>query len=427
MTARDTEIASPGRTDVSPQAEPVRPDSATGPSTASLRVVAITLAAACGLTVANLYYAQPLLAAIARAFGVSPGTSTIVVTATQVGYAAGLILLLPLGDLLENRKLASRLLIATAAALVIAAVAPSFWLFLVMAVLIGVTSVVAQILVPLVAHLAPPAQRGKFVGQVMSGLLIGILLARTVASEVASLWGWRSIYAISAGLMIVTSIALARILPRRQPDHQARYRQLMASVVMLARSEPLLRRRAAGQALMFGAFTCFWTGITYELIDAHHLTQAEIGLFALVGAAGAAAAPLAGFLGDRGFGPVTRPVAAALGVGAMLLAGLGAHSLILLAAGGVMLDLAVQSHQVISQREIYSLRGDARARINSVFMGSVFIGGAIASVGTGILHATVGWLGVTLLGACLCAGSVALSLSGRSRSSSPAAGVASAA
>lgn len=380
------------------------------PAGPSLRVVSVTLAIACGLTVANLYYAQPLLAAIARAFDVSQGTSTIVVTATQVGYAAGLVLLLPLGDLLENRKLTSRLLLATAAALVVAAFAPSFWLFLAMAVLIGVTSVVAQILVPLVAHLAPPAERGRFVGQVMSGLLMGILLARTVASEVASLWGWRSIYAISAGLMILTSLALARILPRRQPDHRAGYRQLMASVLMLARTEPLLRYRALGQAFMFGAFTCFWTGITYELIDAHHLSQAEIGLFALVGAAGAAAAPVAGFLGDRGFGTQTRLAAAGLGVAAMVLAGLGSRYLLLLAVAGVLLDLSVQSHQVISQREIYSLRGDARARINSVFMGSVFIGGALASAGTGVLHDTVGWLGVTLLGAGLCAISLLLSL-----------------
>lgn len=382
---------------------------------AGLGAVTVALAVACGLAVANLYYAQPLLPQIARAFGVSEGTGTIVVTAAQIGYAAGLVLLLPLGDLLENRALTSRLLVVTAGVLVVAAVAPWFGLFLGALVLVGVGSVVAQVLVPLAAHLAPAGSRGSFVGKVMSGLLLGILLARTAASLVASVAGWRSIYGISAGLMVVTAAALVRVLPRRVPEHQAGYRTLLRSVFALAAAEPVLRRRAAGQALMFSAFTVFWTAIAYELVNVHHFHQSQIGLFALVGAAGAAVAPIAGRVGDRGWGPPGRTVATALGVVAMLLAGAGGGSVVLLGAAAVLLDLAVQSHQVLSQREIYALREDARARINSVFMGTVFVGGAIASVVTGVLYATTGWSGVTGFGAGLCALSLVLSATGLRR------------
>jgi predicted MFS family arabinose efflux permease len=362
--------------------------------TRSLRLITVTMAVACGLAAANLYYAQPLLALVAGSFRISHGAAAAVVTANQIGYAIGLILLLPLGDLVDNRKLAPRTLIATAAALAIAAVAPNAGLFLAMSVLIGVTSVVAQILIPLAAHLAPAEQRGKAVGQVMSGLLLGILLARTVASLAAAAWGWRSIYLISAVLMLAMSVALVRVLPEHAPDHTASYRRLMASVVDLARREAVLRQRAFGQALMFATFSAFWTAITYELVGAHHLGQAAIGVFALVGAAGAAIAPLAGRLGDRGHGVIGRAAAIVVGLLAMILAGAGAGSVVLLAVAGVLLDMAVQGHQVLSQRDIYALRGDARARVNTVFMSTIFIGGALSSAVTGWLDDTYGWTGV---------------------------------
>jgi predicted MFS family arabinose efflux permease len=367
----------------------------------NLRLIVLTMAVACGLAVANLYYAQPLLALVAGSFHVSQGTATIVVTATQFGYAIGLLVLLPLGDLVNNRKLTSRTIIATAVVLALAAFSPNFGLFLALSVLVGITSVVAQILIPFAAHLAPEDSRGKFVGQVVSGLLLGILLARTVASLVAAEWGWRSIYVVSAVLMIVMSVALARILPNRPPDHTASYRKLMGSVLELVRTQALLRRRAFCQAMLFGAFTSFWTAIAYELISVHHLNQVAVGIFALVGAAGAAVAPLAGKLGDRGYGHYGRMVAIVIGIGAMLLAAFGAGSVILLGLAGVLLDLAVQGHQVFSQRDIYALRGDARARINTVFMTTIFVGGAASSAVSGWLHDTFGWTGVALFGAIL--------------------------
>jgi predicted MFS family arabinose efflux permease len=369
----------------------------------SLRLVMLVLAFACGASVANLYYAQPLLGLIRHSFGISAGTAALAVTVTQVGYAAGLALLLPLGDLLENRKLASRTLLLTAVALAATAAAPSFGVFLIAAALVGVTSVVAQVLVPLAAHLAPAGSQGKYVGQVMGGLLLGIMLARSVASLAAAAWGWQSIYVISAAVMVVISVALARLLPRRQPAHSATYPQLVASTVALARAEPVLRRRAAAQALMFGAFTAYWTAIAYELTEQHHLSQVGIAVFALVGAAGAAAAPVAGRLGDRGYSRIGRGVAAVLGVTALLLACFGASSLALLAVAAVLLDFAVQSNQVLSVRDIYALRPEARARINSVYMTSIFVGGAASSAVTGIIQQHWGWDGVTVFAAALVA------------------------
>ena len=382
--------ASPSTSDVDVPAAPAR-----------LRMITVVLAAACGLTVANLYYAQPLLGPIASTLHVSEGVATTVVTTTQIGYALGLIFVLPLGDLFENRKLTTRLLIGTAIALLLAAISPVFGLFLAASVLVGITSVVAQILVPLAAHLAPPAERGQMVGRVMSGLLLGILLARTVASFVAAAWGWRAIYFISAGLMLALVVVLWRTLPARRPDATTSYPRLLGSVIALARSEPALRRRAIGQASMFGAFSAFWTVIAFELSGEHHLSQTGIGIFALVGAAGAAAAPVGGWLGDHGYGRIGSGAALLLASGALVLAALDHGSLVALAVGAVLLDLAVQCHGVMSQHEIYALRADARARINTVFMGATFTGGAIASACAGALHSAYGWRGAALFGAAL--------------------------
>jgi len=357
------------------------------------------LALACGLTVANLYYSQPLLDLIADAFGVSEGAATVVVTLTQIGYALGLLLLLPLGDLVENRRLTTRLLLGTAASLLVAALAPAYPIFLVFSVLIGVTSVVAQILIPFAAHLAPPSQRGAIVGKVMGGLLLGILLARTVSSFVGGLWGWRAIYFVSAGLMLALAVVLFRLLPRRLPEHTAGYGSLLRSVLSLARSEPALRRRALCQGLLFGSFSAFWTAIAYELIDEHGFSQSQIAIFALIGAGGAAAAPIAGKLADRGHGSWGSGGALLLAALMALLAAAGHRSVIVLAVAGVLLDFAVQAHQVMSQHEIYALRADARARINTVFMTTVFTGGAISSALTGMLHHRYGWTGACLLAA----------------------------
>jgi predicted MFS family arabinose efflux permease len=369
-----------------------------------LGLLTIVLATACGLSVANIYYSQPLLDLIARAFHTSQGSAAIVVTATQLGYACGLIVLLPLGDLLENRRLASYTMLGTAVAALAAAFSPNLASFLVLSVLIGITAVVAQILVPLAAHLAPEAERGHFVGRVMSGLLLGILLARTVSSLLAAAWGWRSVYVVSAVLMVIMAGVLLRLLPRHRPlpSEQSRsYPALLRSIGELARSQPALRRRAACQALMFAMFSLFWTSITFELIKVHHLSQTGIAIFALVGAGGALAAPIAGRLADRGHGQLGSGLAFVVAIIAMVTAGLGVHNIVVLAVAAVLLDLAVQGHQVLSQQEIYALRPDARARINTVFMGTVFLGGSVGSAASGALYDRYGWSGPCTLGVIL--------------------------
>jgi predicted MFS family arabinose efflux permease len=371
-----------------------------GLSPRQLRLVTVTLAVVGGAAVANLYYAQPVLELISRSLHVSPGVATTAVTATQIGYAVGVAFVLPLGDLLENRALASGTLLVAAIALVALACAPDYGVFLAAAVVVGLTSVVGQILVPFAASLAPPEQRGRFVGQVMSGLLLGILLARSVASLVAAAAGWRTIYVVSAIMMVGASLAVRRIVPRMTPAHRSGYGQLLKSTLRLAAREPVLRRRALAQASIFGAFTAYWTAIGYELIDAHGFRQADIAIFALVGATGAAVASVGGRLGDRGLGPLTRAGALVLVSGAMVLAWLGASHVVLLGAAAVLLDIGAQIHTVLSQRDIYALQPDARARVNSVFMTVAFMSGATASALTGVIHTAYGWTGVMIFAAC---------------------------
>ncbi len=368
----------------------------------NLGALTAVLALACGLSVANIYYAQPVLAALARSFHVSEGSVTFVVTLSQVGYVLGLLFVLPLGDLIQVRRLTPAMLVVAGVALAVAGVAPSLVVFMISYLVIGIFSTVAQILVPFAAHLAPEESRGEIVGRVMSGLLLGILLARTVSSEVAALLGWRAIFYISAGLMLALALVLARYLPDRAPDHHAGYGSLMRSVGHYAVTLGPLRRRAVCQALVFVAFSAYWSTVSYVLIDKHHFSQAGIGLFALVGATGAAIAPGAGWLSDRGYGRWGSGLALAIGTVGMIIAGLGQSSIIWLGLGGVMLDIGVQGHQIFAQGEIYGLVPEARARINTVYMGTVFVGGAVGSALAGPLHTNDGWSGVMVFAACAC-------------------------
>ncbi|MDM4763426.1 MFS transporter [Galbitalea sp. SE-J8] len=367
----------------------------------SLRLITTVMAVTCGFAVANVYYAQPLLGLIAHDFSVSRGAVALVVTLTQLGYAVGMVVLLPLGDMVENRRLAACTLVATAAALTAAALAPSFTLFLVLSVLVGLASVVTQLVVPIAAHLAPPGRGGRMVGRVMLGLLLGIMLARTLSSLVADAWGWRSIFLVSAAIMLVLSLLVWRVLPRRVPHDAPSYPRLMASIGRLIVAEPALRRRAICQGLLFGAFSAFWTTVAFELTDQFGMGQVGIAMFALVGAAGAIAAPIAGWLGDHGRGRIGSGAALTLAVLGLLIAAFFSSNLIALAAAAVMLDFAVQSHQVLSQHEIYALRPDARSRLNTVFMATVFTCGAACSAIAGTLHDRLGWPGVCLFAGAL--------------------------
>ncbi|OKI06208.1 MFS transporter [Streptomyces sp. CB02923] len=360
----------------------------------------VLLATSCGLTVANLYYAQPLLEMLRRAFQLQDSTAGLLITLTQLGYAAGMVFLVPLGDRIENSRLVSVLLTVTALAMAAGGLAPTFTVLLIAALVAGATSVVAQILVPYAADLAPDHLRGAMVGKVMSGLLAGILLSRTVGSLLADVAGWRTVYLVSAALMAILALVLRRALPHRAPTSTDSYTALLRSTARLIRVHPQLRRRSLYHACMFAAFSAFWTTISYVLTTApYRYSQLQVGLFALVGAAGALVAPLAGRLADRGLAHRLTPVTCLLASATLIWAGLAAHQILVLAAAAVLLDCAVQCSLIFGQHAIYQLDADARARITSVYIATFFIGGAIgAQLGTLAYH--VGnWHTVTLAAA----------------------------
>jgi predicted MFS family arabinose efflux permease len=346
-------------------------------------------AIACGLIVANLYYGQPLVGPIASDLGLSPSAAGLLVTLTQISYGLGLLFIVPLGDILENRKLVLTLIISCAVALASAAMVRSAPVFLVAAAAIGFTSVTVQILVPWSAHLATEANRGRVVGNVMSGLLMGIMLARPVASFVASVWGWHAIYALSALLLVF-------ILPRRRPEARLAYGQLVASLWHLARTQPVLRRRARHQACLFGAFSLFWTTVPLFLASpTFGLGQRGIALFALVGVAGAIAAPISGRLADRGHSRAVS-VAAMLMVAAGFLVCLCAQdgtrlSLGLLTLAAIVLDFGVTANLITGQRAIFALGTEYRSRLNGLYMASFFLGGAASSALGAWAYAHGGW------------------------------------
>jgi predicted MFS family arabinose efflux permease len=366
------------------------------------------LAAACGAIVANLYFAQPLVALIGPAVGLPQEAASLVVTLTQMGYGCGLVLLVPLGDILENRRLVTVTLCFTAAALLLAALAPSALPFLAAAFLIGITSVAAQMLLPIAAHLAPDATRGRVVGNVMSGLLTGILLARPISSLIAHSFGWRAVFGASAAFMLVIAVAMSALLPKRQPRAGFTYGELLRSLLTLVLETPILRRRATYQAALFAAFSLFWTAVPLMLAGpTFGLTQRGIALFALAGAIGAVVAPIAGRIADRGWGRPASGVAMAAVAAAFLLARLGEHgSLVALVAAAILLDAGVQANMVLGQREIYALDAGARSRLNGLYIAAAFAGGALGSGITSVTFARGGWLAVTWLGFGL--GAVAL-------------------
>jgi predicted MFS family arabinose efflux permease len=365
------------------------------------RLIAL-LAVASGMTVANLYYAQPLLSSLREVFHTSTAAAGWLITLTQVGYVIGMLFLVPLGDRLEKRGLITVLLAVTTAALLTAGLAGNFPTLLIASLVAGATSVVAQILVPFAASLAPDHARGRIVGRVMSGLLTGILLSRTLSSLVSDIAGWRVVYLGSAVLMAVLAVALRSALPRQAPTTTIPYARVLHSTVRMLRIHPALLRRALYQAAMFGAFSAFWTTISYVLAGpGFHYSAVGIGVFALVGAAGAAVAPLAGRWADRN---LARPMTGAAFVLAALafgVAGIGRHHIVLIALAAVLLDMAVQAAMILGQHTIYRLDPDARARLNSAFIATFFLGGALGSQLGSLTYHAGGWTGVTALGAAL--------------------------
>jgi predicted MFS family arabinose efflux permease len=366
------------------------------------RGLVVLLAVGCGLSAANLYYAQPLLHTIARSFGTTSATAGLVVTLSQIGYAVGLALVLPLGDLLDRRRLVPAILLVTTAALAASAVAPSIGLLVALAGVVGVGSVAAQLLVPLAAELARPEERGSVVGTVMSGLLLGILLARTLSGLVAGSSSWHVVYWVATGLAGGLALVLSRALPDDGPRPALRYRALLAATVRLVATEPLLRRRAAYGALGFAAFSVFWTTVAFLLSGPpYRYGDGVIGMFGLVGVAGALCAGVAGRLADRGHARLTTLVFSGSILVSFLPLWLGRTSVAWLVVGILVLDVGVQGLQVTNQSLIYTLGTEGRSRITSAYMVCYFAGGALGSAAAGATWDAGGWTAVCWLGAAL--------------------------
>ena len=374
----------------------------TSPAALSRNVI-LLFAAACGLSVANIYYAQPLLDAMARDFAISPASIGIVVTVTQIGYALGLLFIVPLGDFLDRRRLIVMQSVASALALAVVGLAPTAGVLLTGMVAVGLLAVAVQVLVAFAASLAAPAQRGKIVGTVTSGIVLGILLARFVAGLLADLGGWRSVYLASAFLTLLMAILLLRVLPHHKTKNPAMsYPELLRSTVLLFVEEPILRVRAVIAMLIFGTFSVLWTSMVLPLsAPPFSLSHTEIGLFGLAGVAGALAAGRAGYLADRGWSQWTTGVSLALMLAAWILIAMAGISLWALVAGVVILDLAVQAVHVTNQSMILAVRPAAGSRLIGGYMVFYSIGSASGSIASTMVYAWAGWLGVCILGAAM--------------------------
>ncbi len=373
------------------------------------RSLVVLFAVACGVSVATLYYAQPLLPSVARSLHVGSATAALVVTAGQIGYGVGLALLVPLGDVVVRRRLVPVLLLGAAAALVAAAAAPTLLVLAVAVAVAGAASVAAQVLVPFVAHLADDGHRGRVVGTVMSGLLLGILLARTFAGAVAQLAGWRTVYVVAAALVALLAVVLARALPREDERPRVRYGALLRSVVDLVATERLLRLRSTLGALVFAAFNVLWTSLAFLLAGPpYHYNRVVIGLFGLLGAGGALGAAFSGRLSDRGHERLVTTASLVVLLGSFGLLALGRTQLWALVIGIVAADLAIQSVHIQNQQLVFGIDPEARSRLNTAYMVSYFIGGSAGSAATGAAYGIAGWEGVVVLGSAVSAAALAV-------------------
>lgn len=366
--------------------------------------IILLMSVATGLAVASNYYAQPLLHTIGQQFSISNAAAGTIVTTAQLSYAVGLMLLVPLGDMFERRALIVLMNLLAAGGLVISAFASNIAVLILGTALTGMLSVVAQILVPFAATLAAPHERGKAVGTVMSGLLLGILLARTAAGALADVGSWRTVYWVAAILMLCMSAVLWRVLPRYQSPTAMSYPRLLGSILRMFVEEPLFRARSLIGGLLFAAFSMLWTPLTFLLAGPpYEYSNTTIGLFGLAGAAGAYAANRFGRLADRGLGNLATRVGLLLLLGSWGLMAFGQVSVVALLAGILVQDLAIQGVHVTNTSSIYRLRPEARSRLTAGYVTCYFIGGASGSLVSSWLYTHFGWPAVVTAGAVLAA------------------------
>lgn len=374
----------------------------------------LLFAVAGGAAVGNLYFSQPLLDFIARDLRTGPGAAGWLVTATQLGYALGVFLFVPLGDLVNRRILVPIALLCSTAALLICAVSPSFPVLMAALALVGLTTVSGQILVPLAGDLADDDTRGRVVGTVVSGILIGILASRTVSGLIAGIAGWRSIYVVAAAFSLLFAVVLFRKIPTLPPRTELSYPALLGSVFAIVRRERSLRWGLVLGGSSFGVFTMFWTSLTFLLsAPPFSFSVTVIGLFGLAGLAGAIAAQRAGRLHDRGRGLPGMGIAWVLVLVAFVVAALGARSVVVIVVAIVLLDAAIQGHNILLQSRMFQAEPAARSRINTAFVTNNFIWGAVGSGLAGFLWTHGGWTALCVAGMVLSAAALTVWLVGR--------------
>jgi predicted MFS family arabinose efflux permease len=361
------------------------------------KALILLLGLAVGVIAANLYYAQPLIALISQSLGLDPAAAGLIVTLTQVGYGLGVLFIVPLGDLVENRKLILTLMVIAVFALLGLALSTQIVPYFIAALVTGIGACSVQIIVPYAAHLTPEATRGRVVGSLMSGLMLGIMLSRPIASILTDLFSWHAVFYLSASFMVLLGAALYKFLPTRQPaDLNLKYSDLIGSMAHLFLRTPILRRRAFYQGFMFAAFCLFWTATPLLLSGPEfHLSQTAIALFALAGVAGAIVAPLAGRFADRGWSRIGTFASMLSGCLAFLMTHLvplgSVTSLALLVISAILLDAGVTANLVLGQRAIFSLPAEYRSRLNGLYIATIFVGGAFGSSVGAWAYAHGGW------------------------------------
>lgn len=370
-------------------------------STASLsRPVLWLLAAATGLCVGNLYYCQPLLAQMQASFAVDEGAIGWIPTLTQLGYAFGMLFLIPLGDRFERRGLIVASTAISALALIGMALSPNLGVAIAMSLLIGLTTMTPQFIMPFVAHVAEPSRRSEMVALVMSGLLLGILLARTVAGFLGSAVGWRGMFGLAAAVLLVLAVVLRFALPVSEATYSGGYGALLKSVIGFVRTQPILRESMIYGGCLFAAFSAFWATLIHLLeTPAFHLGARAVGLFGLLGAAGALAAPLVGRLADRRSARLPLGIGLLATLAAFLLFGAaGGSSLVALAIGVLLMDVGIQSAHIANQSRFFALVPEARSRLNTAYMFAYFTGGAAGSALGSFAWGRWQWSGVSAVG-----------------------------
>ncbi|PRS83727.1 MULTISPECIES: MFS transporter [unclassified Bacillus (in: firmicutes)] len=375
------------------------------PRSTMTRYMALLFAIACGMAVANIYFAQPLLDSLASEFGITYSSIGMVITITQLCYALGLLLIVPLGDLLNRRRLIIGQMLLSVLSLILVGIAPIVTVLFIGLAVVGLLAVVTQVLVAFAATWAAPEERGRIVGLVQSGIVIGILLARTFAGVLTDLAGWRSVYLVSAIMMLIITGVLFRILPGDDSERESlSYANLLRSMFTLFRQERILRIRGILALLIFIVFGTLWTSLVLPLSTTpYNLSHTAIGAFGLAGVAGALGAARAGSLADRGLGQLTTCIALVLLIVSWFFIFFTEYSLILLIIGIIILDLSVQAVHVTNQSMIFTVRSEARSRLTAAYMIFYSIGSATGSIVSTSIYANDGWIGVCLFGASVSA------------------------